>query len=144
MQSHFDVSSVNSSVPPSTGSTGEISVDLLRQILEVQRQILSQLQATAAAQDATVRWRSLLARWSTEFPELPQACRDALPILERSYGSIISNLVDELRQNSDDGLDNEFTLQEFLDRYGIRLGQLGNILNLVGPLAEASSQKESS
>ena len=31
-----------------------------------------------------------------------------------------------------------------LDRYGIRLGQLGNILNLVGPLAEASAQKESS
>jgi hypothetical protein len=35
-------------------------------------------------------------------------------------------------------------LQDFLDRYGLRLGQLGNILNLVAPLAEAGPQSESS
>jgi hypothetical protein len=114
------------------------------QILEVQRQILAQLQATAAAQDATIRWRSLLARWNEEFPHLPKACRQALPILERAYGNIISDLVDELHQNEEEGMANDFALQDFLDRYGIRLGQLGNILNLVGPLAEASAQKESS
>jgi hypothetical protein len=35
-------------------------------------------------------------------------------------------------------------VQEFLDRYGMRLAQLGTILNLVAPLAEAGpSQGES-
>jgi hypothetical protein len=35
-------------------------------------------------------------------------------------------------------------LQDFLDRYGMRLAQLGTILNLVGPLAEAGNQSEAS
>jgi len=117
--------------------------DLLRQILEVQREQLAQMQASAAAHDASARWRALLARWRDEFPGLPDACRGALPILERAYGSIISNMVEELRDNGD-SLESEFALQDFLDRYGLRLGQMGNILNLVGPLAEAGSQNEAS
>ena len=40
-------------------------------------------------------------------------------------------------------LDTDFALQEFLDKYGMRLAQLGTILNLVAPLAEASQQGES-
>ena len=39
-------------------------------------------------------------------------------------------------------IDNDFALQEFLDRYGMRLAQLGTILNLVAPLAECSTQGE--
>jgi hypothetical protein len=119
-------------------------VNLLQQILDVQQKQLSQLQATAAAQDQAARWRTLLARWREEFPDLPGSCKNALPILERAYGAIIAQLVEELRDN-DDALDAEFALQDFLDRYGMRLGQLGNILNLVGPLADAAnSQNESS
>ncbi len=145
MHSQFDIFSAGNPVPASAAPEANTTVtDLLREILEVQKQLLTQMQATAAAQDAGARWRSLLARWKQDFPELPQACRRALPILERVYGTIIAGLVAELGQNGEDSLDNDFALQDFLDRYGIRLGQLGNILNLVGPLAEASSQSESS
>lgn len=143
MHSHFDISSYPNAQNSQPGSPQHETNDLLRQMLEVQRHILGQLQAMAAAQDASGRWRSLLARWSDEFPQLPQACRRALPVLEKAYGTIISDLVDELHNNEEDGMSNDFTMQDFLDRYGIRLGQLGNILNLVGPLAEASAQKES-
>jgi hypothetical protein len=144
MQSQFDVGSFGA-VPTNTPATPSTDLnDLLRQILEVQREQLAQLRATAAAHDVGARWRSLLARWRQDFPGLPAACREALPILERAYGGIIAALVDELHQNGEDALENDFSLQDFLDRYGMRLGQLGNILNLVGPLAEASSQSESS
>lgn len=145
MQSQFDVTYT---VPPTPttapGPNAEVA-DLLRQILEVQREQLAQTRAAAAAHDAGARWRSLLARWKQEFPELPAACRQAMPILERAYGGIIASLVEELRQNGEDALENDFALQDFIDRYGMRLGQLGNILNLVGPLADASNpQSESS
>jgi hypothetical protein len=143
MQSQFDVTSLPTAVAPASQPPTELT-DLLRQILEVQREQLAQLRATAAAHDAGARWRSLIARWRHEFPELPGACKQALPVLERAYGAIIAALVEELRNNGDDALDNDFSLQDFLDRYGMRLGQLGNILNLVGPLAEAGSQSESS
>lgn len=117
------------------------ATELLRQMLDIQREQLAHLRATSAAHDVTARWRAFLARCREQYPDLPDACRKALPILERSYSSIISALADELRQNGQDALDNEFAMQDFLDRYGMRLGQLGNLLNLVGPLAEAGSQE---
>jgi hypothetical protein len=55
---------------------------------------------------------------------------------------MITELTEKLSEDNDP-LDNDFALQEFLDRYGMRLAQLGSILNLVAPLAEAGSQGES-
>jgi hypothetical protein len=117
------------------------SVELLRQMLEVQREQLNQLRAQAAAHDMGARWRSFLARWQQDFPDLAEGCRKCLPILERSYGNLIAELTDRLGQEGDEALDTDFALQEFLDRYGMRLAQLGSILNLVAPLAEAGPRQ---
>ena len=69
------------------------------------------------------------------------ACRKAMPSLERSFGQLITELTNCVNDD-DEAIDNDFALQEFLDRYGMRLAQLGNILNMVAPLAEAASQTE--
>lgn len=117
--------------------------DLLRQILEVEREQLAQLRGFLGAHDGGARWRAFLERWRQQFGDLPQACRQALPILEQSYGKMIAELTEQLCQNGSDALDNDFALQEFLDRYGMRLTQLGTILNLVAPFADAGSPSES-
>lgn len=117
-------------------------LEVLRHLLEVQREQLAYTRAIAAVHDHGARWRALLGRLQETFPDLPENCRHALPILERAYGGIINTLVEELRNEGPDALDNDYALQDFLDRYGMRLGQLGNILNLVGPLAEAAGQSE--
>jgi hypothetical protein len=144
--SSFDVNPFSSGPiePIREGLPGSETVELLRQILEAQREQLSLLRASVAAHDANSRWRAFLARWREDFPELSESCRGALSTLEKSYGALLAELVDQLRQNGTGALDNDFALQEFLDRYGMRLTQLGTILNLVAPLAEASSQGESS
>lgn len=121
--------------PPSTPAVPGDVIDVLRQILEVQREQLGFQRAAAAAHDMTARWRAFLARWQDEFPDLSEGCRRAMPHLERCYGQMIADLTERL--NDDDGLDNDFAIQEFLDRYGMRLAQLGTIINLVGPLADA-------
>jgi anti-sigma-K factor RskA len=144
MQFQFDIASLkpaaaDAPLSPATVPSAEI-VSLLRQILEVQREHVALLRA---AHDANARWRAFLARWREDFPELPQSCQEALPILERSYSALIAELADFLRQDGNSSLDTDFALQEFLDRYGMRLAQLGTILNLVAPLAEASQQIES-
>ena len=92
----------------------------------------------AAGQDGGAKWRSFLARWAHEFPNIGAACKQALPALERAYLGLIRELTD--RVNAADGgeLDDEFVLGEFLDRFGIRLGQLGNILGQLAPLADAA------
>jgi hypothetical protein len=131
------------SMPAPTAEFGP--VELLRQLLEVQREQLGLLRTSAAAHDTGSRWRAFLARWQDDFPGLPAACRHALPALERAYITLIHDLTEQLRQQGSDALENDFALSEFLDRYGLRLGQLGTILSLVGPLAEAAgTQSESS
>ena len=94
--------------------------------------------------DGNARWRTLLNRWREDFPILSQSARDILPILERAYAGILSSLVEDLRDRGADGIDNEFALQEFLDRFGMRLGQMSHLLNLVSPLAEMAQQNEPS
>src|SRR6185437_16311137 len=111
---------------PATPLAVPETVDLLRQILEVQREQLAYQRAAAAAHDMTARWRAFLSRWQQDFPGLAEDCRKALPHLERCYGQMIHDLADKLNED-DQGLDNEFTLQEFLDRYGMRLAQMGTI-----------------
>jgi hypothetical protein len=130
------------STEPATPSPTEM-VDVLRQMLDVQREQLAYLRASYAAHDSSARWKAYLSRWQEDFPGLGDACKHVVPILERTYGQLVTELAQHLRENGGDTLDNDFTLQEFLDRYGMRLAQLGTILNLVGPLAEAGSQGES-
>jgi hypothetical protein len=152
MQFQFDVATNNAAPPPAPQQpSAETVPDLLRQMLELQREQLNQLvelqreqlnQARAAAQDSLARWRNLLTRWQKELPDFSVNCKQAYPLLEKAYVHILSGLVDELSGQGDDALDNEFAVQEFLDRYGMRLGQLSHILSVIGPLAEAANQGE--
>lgn len=141
--SQFDVNSFSSAQPPQPRpATPQLVTDLLQQILEVQRQQLAHSQAVAAAQDGNGRWKALLGRMCEQFPHLPENCKTIMPVLERAYGSMIVSMVDEVSLQEPDALDNEFAVQDFLDRYGMRLGQLGGILNLVAPLAEAAPAEQ--
>lgn len=125
-------------LPAQTGATTAepSTLDVLRQLLEVQKEQLTLLKNQAAAQDAGTRWRAFLLRWQSEFPGIGQECKDVLPIVERAYLSLVRELTDRLKD--EDGIDNDFALSEFLDRFGMRLGQLGNILSQLGPLADAA------
>lgn len=112
--------------------------DLLRQLLDAQREQVYLLKAQQAAQDSLSRWKAFLSRWAGEFPEVGGACRQVLPTIERAYLTMMKELTDRLRAEEADDLTDEFVLNEFLDRYGIRLAQLGNILSQISPLADAA------
>jgi hypothetical protein len=133
---------ITSNVTPPPSASASETTELLRQLLEVQKEQLNLQRAAAQAHDMGSRWKAYLAKWQKEFPELPEACRFALPILEKSYGALITDLADHLKQNGPDALDNDFAMGDFLDRYGMRLSQLGTILSLVAFLAEAASQSQ--
>ena len=151
MQFQFDVATGATPPKPAQQPPAETVPELLRQILEGQREHYAQLldvqreqlaQARAAAQDALARWKNLLSRWQKEHPEFSEHCKKAYPVLERAYVTMLVGLVEELAQEPDEALDTEFSVQEFLDRYGMRVGQLSHILSVVGPLAEAANQAE--
>jgi hypothetical protein len=157
MQFQFDVASLTPVTPasPPAASTTE---ELLRQLLAVQREQLDQARALATAQrehleharalaaahDPAARSKALMERWEKEYPGFTEACRGSLPVVERTYWGLLNTLVQELSQGGEDSLDNEFSLQEFLDRYALRLMHLGYILNSLAPLVEATTPKAAS
>jgi hypothetical protein len=153
MNFQFDVVSQAPSVPSAPPQPGEINAELLRQILELQRDQLGQILqverehlalAKNMAQDNNARWRTLLSRWQKDLPELTAHCKTAYPLLERAYVHMIAAMVEEVSDKDEDELDNEFAVQDFLDRYGMRLGQLGHMVHVIGSLAEAANQNEAS
>ena len=117
---------------------GGETADLLRQLLDVQKEQLALAKAAAAAGDGVARWRGFLAKWQAEFPDVGAAAKQVLPAVERVYLKMIQELADRLRGDDADDLDNEFTLAEFLDKYGMRLSQLGTIMGQLAPIAEAA------
>jgi hypothetical protein len=113
---------------------------LLRQLVALQQEQVALLKAQQAGQDGHARWRAFLARWEGEFPGIGGACKQALPLIERAYLTLIRDLTEKLEADPE-AIADEFALSEFLDRYGMRLGQLGNILGQLAPLADASQEK---
>jgi hypothetical protein len=138
---HFQFEVTQQPAPPQTGDAAEATA-LLRQMLEVQRQSLELQRAALAVHDAAGRWRTVLSRWQGDFPGLPESCKLALPLLERAYIDLIAEMTDHLRSQGGDAIANEFALAEFLDRYGMRLSQLAQLLSVVGPIAEMAATEK--
>lgn len=124
---------------PDTPSPHEVN-DLLRQLIALQQEHISLLKAQQANQDGNAKTRAFLARWEGEFPGIGSSCKQMLPQLERAYLTMIRDVTEKLSADPDT-LTDDFVLSEFLDRYGMRLGQLGNIVNQLAPLADAAQEK---
>jgi len=118
-------------LPPAPSEVPE----LLRQMIELQKLQIELHKQQLANADDRAKWANFYSRWSGEFPELPTSCKKILPALERSYLSFMQDVTERLADGDADVLDNEFAISEFLDRYGIRLAQLGGILNQFNNMA---------
>ncbi len=128
-------------VPPAIhGTDGQAA--LLRELIDVQREQLAYLRAAHDAQNASGKWQNFLARWSEEFPGVGEGCVRAFPLIERAFLRLLDDVTKHLTDEDADSIDDEFSLGEFLDRYGMRLAQLGNVLNILGPLADAARTAE--
>jgi len=124
-------------VPPSP-LVGDGHAPLLRELIDVQREQLAYLRAAHEAQNTTARWQAFLSRWADEFPGVGEGCQKAFPLIERAFLRLLDDATRRLTEEDAEGIDDEFSLGEFLDRYGMRLAQLGNVLNILGPLADAA------
>jgi hypothetical protein len=123
--------------PPAQPPAREVA-QLLRQLIGLQQEQVGLLKAQAVKEDNGSRWKAFLARWAEEFPGIGAACKQTVPVLERAYLTLVRELTDRVNATEVGELDDEFVLGEFLDRFGIRLSQLANIIGQLGPLADAA------
>jgi hypothetical protein len=146
MQFQFDIST-NQQPKPVPPPGAETVPDILRQILDLQREGFTQMlevqrehltHARQVHQENLQRWKNMMGRWQKEFPDLAAECKQVYPVLERAYLSMVNTMVQDLIDQGEEGFDSDFALQDFLDRHGVRVGQLVHLLSIVGPLSEAA------
>ncbi|MSQ96488.1 MAG: hypothetical protein EXR98_18315 [Gemmataceae bacterium] len=152
MQFQFDIGSSTGKQPAQAHPpVAETVPEILRQLLDQQREQLGQIlqvqvehlnHARAAAQDNLARWRQLLGRCQDQHPEFAGHCKMAYPVMENAYVQLLEKMVQDLVEADEDAFDSEFAIQEFIDRYGMKVGQLSHLLSIVGPLSEAAHQLE--
>src|SRR5947209_2035197 len=88
-------------ITPQQAAVPADALELLRQILEVQKEQLHLTRAVAVANDGGHRWRTFLARWSDHFPDLPASCKQVLPQIERAYMELMNDLAEKLKDDAD-------------------------------------------
>lgn len=116
------------------------SIGLMRQLVELGKEQHQCLRVLISNQDQSARWKAFLGRHAENLPALGESCKRALPQLEKALGHMVLELTEKIHDESD-CIEEEFFLQEFLDRYGTRLNQISTLMNLVGPIADACPPK---
>jgi hypothetical protein len=114
----------------------EDSVDLLRDVLNAQErtnELLEELVSTMATQQKPRA--SELHQWRNAQPKLATACREAAEALSRVQIEYLNRMTDDINEQSDDMVEGEFVLNEFVDRYGPRLAHLNGVIQVLAQLS---------
>ncbi len=111
---------------------------ILNEMLQVQMQVLDHLQRPEEQPEEPNYTSYLIEKHRPEFNTLPEATRMVLPNLEQAYLRLMQEVVERLQDEDSQPLENEFALGELLDRYGVRLAQLSQLLGTLGQAARTT------
>ena len=120
------------------------TLDSLRQMLEVQRQQLDLTrEIVQVGREQRARQGSELERWQAGHDHVLDACRDTLGRLEQVHASLMGELANYVEDNHENLMEGDFSLSDFVDRFGPRLAHLNTMLAVLRPLAAANKKNES-
>ena len=121
--------------PRSISSRSE-QTDLLHDMLNAQErtnELLEELVTTMATQQK--QRASELHQWRNAHPKLAVACREAAEALSRVQIEYLNRMTDDINDQSEDMVEGEFVLNEFVDRYGPRLAHLNGVIQVLAQLS---------
>ena len=119
-------------------------VELLRDVLNAQDRTNELLEELVGVMAATHKQRaSELHQWRNAHPELAAACREAAEALSRVQIEYLNRLTDEINYSSDDLIEGEFMLNEFVDRNGPRLAHLNGVIQVLAQLSSVPNPAHS-
>lgn len=119
-------------------------IELLRDVLNAQdrtNELLEELVTVMAIQQK--QRANELNQWRNAHPELATACREAAEALSRVQIEYLNRLTDEINYSSEDMVEGEFVLNEFVDRYGPRLAHLNGVIQVLAQLSSVPNPANS-
>ncbi len=125
-------------------SPREEQTELLREVLAAQdrtNELLEDLSSTLVANQK--QRASELHQWRNAHPALATACREAAEALTRVQIEYLDRMTEEINDTSDDMVEGEFLLNEFIDRYGPRLAHLNSVIQVLAQLSSVPNPTNS-
>jgi hypothetical protein len=125
-------------------SPREEHTELLREVLAAQDRTNELLEDLASTLVATQKQRaSELHQWRNAHPALATACRDAAEALTKVQIDFLDRMTEEINYTSDDMVEGDFLLNEFIDRYGPRLAHLNSVIQVLAQLSSVPNPANS-
>ncbi len=155
-----DVSPASSPGQGPTADRGwEILALLLKEVVRLQQEQLrlqqEQLRLTKeilrAQHEARQRQALELLQWQKEHPDVVERCREALGALVRVHSHLLQEMAEHIVENEELMLGSEFSVSDFVDRFGPKLHHLSAALSVLKQVAaeipdpqESTSQRRRS
>ena len=118
------------------GQNAEGLKEVLQQLVVGQDRQNELIEELIEQMGAAQRQRSAeLAQWKQANPELAKQCREAAEVLGKVQSVFLQAVTEEISDNSENLLDGEFVLNEFVDRFGPRLAHLNGVLQVLSQLS---------
>jgi len=131
---HIDVST-HSSAERHLRRDDELK-DVLLQLISAQDRQNELMEELIEQMSAAQRQRSAeLAQWKQANPRLARQCREAAETLGKVQSIFLEAVTEEIKESSEDLMDGEFVLNEFVDRFGPRLAHLNGVLQVLSQLS---------
>lgn len=130
--------------PASAAHSGVEQTELLREVLAAQdrtNEILEEL-VNIMATSHKQRLQEL-HQWKNANPRLANSCREAAEALSRVQVEYLERMTEEINETAEDMTYGEFTLNEFVDRFGPRLAHLNGVIQVLAQLSSAAPQQQS-
>jgi hypothetical protein len=119
------------------------SIEIQKQALEIQRQQLEiSRELLQVNREQRARQSAELERWQQGHEPILETCRETLTKLEQVHAALMGELANYVDDNHENLLEGDFSLSDFVDRFGPRLAHLNTMLAVLRPLAAASNNKK--
>jgi hypothetical protein len=114
--------------------------ELLRHVISQQERTNDLLEELVGVMATREKQRANeLNQWRNAHPQLSAACRQAAEALSRVQIEYLDRMTDEINDSSEDMVEGDFVLNEFIDRYGPRLAHLNGVIQVLAQLSSIAN-----
>jgi hypothetical protein len=129
--------------PEGAISANDIIIRLLHELLQTQRQQLEiSREMLHLSKENRQRQHAELEAWQRENQHVVERCREVLGTLSRVHSGMLSDVAEYIRENEETLLDNEFSISEFVDRFGPRMHHLSAMLGVLKQVSSPGASEQ--
>jgi len=130
-------------------ATNETIAQLLLELLRLQREQLELtrelLRLSREAHEIRARQHAELLAWQQEHEGVVERCRDVVSTLTQIHAGLIGDMADYINEHAEELLESDFSISEFVDKFGPRLHHLSAMLaifkQLSAPLSKPGARR---